>query len=90
MTVLDDADLEYTRDLGASTYLSAYVHLMSRKLGIDDSDDEAVNGMALQMLDTLNLSTYAAWCGLMNDKSEVENALKELRGAVEALYAPIE
>jgi|RhiMethySRZTD1v2_1073278.scaffolds.fasta_scaffold567419_4 hypothetical protein len=86
MTDLDDADLEYTRDLGASTYLSAYVHLMSRKLGIDDSDNEAVNGMALQMLDTLNLSTVAAWCGLMNDKDGVENALKELRGTVEALY----
>lgn len=89
MTELDNVELEHTRDLGAITYLSAYVHLMSRKLGIDDSDNEAVNGLAIQMIDTLNLSTLAAWCGLMNDRQGAEEALNELKGTVDALYAPI-
>lgn len=85
MTPLSDAELIKARDLGAATYLSSYVHLMARNIGVDDSDDEGVNAMALQMVEAVNLGTEAAFRALMNDRSGMENALVQLRDALETL-----
>jgi hypothetical protein len=88
MTKLSDTDLLRARDLGAASYLSAYAHLMARHLGIDDSDTDAINAMALQMAKALALGTEAAWCALMSDRNGMNNALARLQKETEALAKP--
>jgi hypothetical protein len=58
---------------------------MSRQLGVDDSDNEAVNVMALEMVDVLNLSTQAGWCALMGDRKGLLKVMDSFRSAVETL-----
>lgn len=84
-TSLSTEELERARDLGAATYLTAYIHLMSRQLKVDDSDNEAVNIMALDMVDILNLSTQAGWCALMGDRKGLLKVMDNFRSAVETL-----
>lgn len=82
---LSDEVLELARDLGAATYLSACIHLMARHLGVDDSDDEAINAMATQMIESVNLGTEATWCALMSDREGMHRALERFCATVEAL-----
>ena len=58
---LSDAELTKARDLGAATYLSAYVHLMARNLGVDDRDHQGINAMAGALVEPVNLATEAAF-----------------------------
>jgi len=60
-------ELILARDLGAAMHMSAYVHMMARQLGIDDTDQVAVNDMALQMVDPVNVAVEACWRGMMSD-----------------------
>lgn len=82
---LSDSELYRARDLGGATYLSAWVHLMTRKLGVDDSDLVSVNDMALSMLEPLNHAMQACWCSMMKDQPGMADAMGKFRRAVEAL-----
>jgi hypothetical protein len=82
---LSNEELAHTRNLGAAAYLGAFVRLMARHLEIDDSDEEALNALALEMVESVNLGTEAAWCSLMNDRQGMDNALARLRDTVEKL-----
>jgi hypothetical protein len=55
---------------------------MSRQLGVDDSDHEAVNTMAFEMVTILNLSTQAGWYALMGDRKGLLGVLEQFRIAV--------
>lgn len=79
---LSNEELEDARDLGAATYLSAYVHLMARRLDVDDSDTVAVNQMAVAMIPVINLATEAAWRASMKDRTGAHKALKDLRDRI--------
>lgn len=81
---LSTEELEYARDLGAATYLSAYIHLMSRALKVDSSNHIEVNLMAAQMVEPLNHAVEACWRGMMNDRSGMFEAMVRFRKAVEA------
>jgi hypothetical protein len=83
---LSDVELEHARDLGAATYLSAYVNLMARRLKVEDSyTKEAVISMVAEMVEPINLGTQIAWCALMNDEDGANTRLEELRITVEKL-----
>lgn len=58
---------------------------MSRQLGVDDSDKEAINVMAVEMVDILNLSTQAGWYALMGDRKGLLKVMDNFRSAVEKL-----
>lgn len=79
-TSLNDQELRHARDLGAATYLTAYVRLMARELGIETEafDQKQINAMALDMVEATNMATEAAWCALMKDRQGVDSALKRL------------
>jgi hypothetical protein len=77
--------LYHARDLGAITYASAYINLMAIHHGIDNSDQKAMNEMAVRIVPAINFGTQAAWCGLMGDQDGRNIALEQLRSATEAL-----
>lgn len=79
--------IEHARDLGAVTYLSAYVHLMAHHLGIDADDNAVVKAMAVDMVEPINRATEAAWCALMNDRDGMAKALTTLKELLEELAA---
>lgn len=85
MPRLSDTDLRRARDLGAATYLSSYTHLMGRQLKIEGMEDDAINAMALEMVEPLNFATQAAWCAMMGDHQGMHNALRKQRLALEKL-----
>lgn len=85
MDFLSDEQLENAQSLGAATYLSAYVRRMARELGVDDSDKNAMNLMAVEMVESVNLGTEAAWRALMNDRPGMNDALDRLRKTLENL-----
>jgi hypothetical protein len=58
---------------------------MSRQLKVDDTNNEAVNAMAIEMVDILNLSTQAGWCALMGDRKGLLKVMDRFRSAVEKL-----
>lgn len=81
-------ELERGRDLGAATYLSAYIHLMLRELGIAHfaSDTAGVNSMVEQMVEPMNIATEAIWRALMDDHSgEMEKVLERFRESLDAI-----
>lgn len=82
---MTNKQLEFARDLGGATYLSAYVHLMARELGVDDSDLVSVNDMALPMLEPLNIALECCWRATMKDHAGQAEAMGRFRRAVEAL-----
>lgn len=82
---VSNEELRQGRDLAAAVYLTAYIRLMARELGVDELDDEAVRAMALEMIDSLNLGTQAAWCALMNDRPGMGKALRRLGTAVRSI-----
>jgi hypothetical protein len=79
MTELNDELLRRARDLGAASYVSAYIHLMMRELGVDDTDNQAVNALASEMIEPINLATEAAFRALMADTVGMDHALDRLR-----------
>lgn len=84
-TSLSTEELEHARDLGAITFLSSYVHLMSRQLGIDDSDNTTINTMTLQMLEPVNLGIEAAWYALMGDEKGLQTTMERFQDAMKTL-----
>lgn len=82
---LPTEDLERARDLGAATYVSTYVRLMMRALGIDESDTESVNAMALRMVDPLSTATEVIWRALMDDHKGKDETLRRFRTQLEAM-----
>lgn len=86
MTVLSNEQLQHARDLGAASYLSAYVHLMTRVLDIDDSDNVAINEMASTMVEPINIATEAAWRALMGDTVGMDQTLKRFREHLDEIH----
>lgn len=79
---LSNEELEHARDLGAATYLSAYIHLMARRLKVDESNTVAVNQLAVSMIPILNLACQAAWCAHMKDRMGAHNAINKLKDEI--------
>lgn len=82
---MTDAELARARDLGGATYLSSCCHMLARKLGVDDLDNEAINAMALKMLPALNIAMETAWRGLMHDDEGMTLTLKRFEYQVTLL-----
>ena len=83
-------DLQKAKDLGFATYLSAYVQLMGRNLGItgDDPDagtQQALNQMALTMVEPMNLATEACWRALMHDHRGAKDKIQRFEEALKQL-----
>lgn len=72
-------ELERARDLGAAAYCAAYIHLMARELGIDESDTDGIRTMLVQMVEPMNHATETIWRALMNDNLGKEQALIRFR-----------
>lgn len=84
-TELSNSELQLARDMGAATYLSAYIWLMAEQLEIKDLDNESVTAMALTMVDALALSTEATFRALMSDRTGVQDAIRRLQQELIAL-----
>lgn len=67
-----DSLLEYGRDTGAVMYLTAYVRLMCRAIGVDDTNVDAVQAMVVQMVEPLSKATEATWRAMMADDEWTE------------------
>lgn len=65
-------------------YLSAYVNLITRHMGLDGTNEE-MNALAVEMVDTVNLATQIAWCALMSDPNGVSKGMEELKTTVDKL-----
>lgn len=72
-------ELERAKDLGAAAYCAAYIHLMARELGIDETDTEGIRTMIVQMVEPMNHATEAIWRALMNDNVGKEEVLIRFR-----------
>lgn len=85
----DDETLRKSQELGAATYLTAYIVRMARAMDINsqqfEADTEGVNQMVLQMIEPLNHATAAIWCALMIDATGRDLAIERLTVALEAL-----
>lgn len=81
-----EEDLQHARDLGAVTYLRAYILLMMRALHVNDEPDtsDAVNAMILVSVDPLNLATEAIWRAMMQDE-KFEKTIDEFRESLRKL-----
>lgn len=82
---LPRAELEKARDLGAAMYLSAYGHLMARELGIDETDNEGIKRMMLQLIEPMNDATEAMWRALMEDEDGMYKALRRFEDRLHKL-----
>lgn len=79
------SELQNRQYLGAVVYLSAYLMLMHRELGVDDASDEYLRMTTLQMVMPMNHATEAIWRALMKDADGMEKAVQEFRAALHAL-----
>lgn len=79
MTNMSDRDLRMARDLGAATFLNAYIRLMAKEMGITGLSTEAVVKLAELMIEPLNISTEATFRWLMNDTGGSKDAVHRLR-----------
>lgn len=86
---LPTSELQNARDMGAATYLSAYLRLMIRELGVDQGDTEIQNAMVrsmvLQMIAPINHATESIWRAMMEDHKGMEEALQRLRDSLDQL-----
>jgi len=82
---LSTFDMMRMRDLGAAVYLSAYVHLLARNLGIDDKDHEAINAFASALVEPVNLAAEAAFRALVNDRAGSDELMDQLREQLSTL-----
>lgn len=48
----------------------------------DEFDEEAINAMALQMVESLNYATQTTWCAMMKDRPGVDNSLELFKSAL--------
>lgn len=85
MTDLSREEMEKARDVGATVYLSAYVHLMGHHLHIADPTKEAFNTIAELMVDPLNLATEATWRAIMGDQEGCDQVMAQLKAGLEKL-----
>lgn len=85
---LSTTELELARDMGAATYLSSFIWLMSDQLGVKDLTNDSVNAMAILMIEPLNLATELAFRKLMGDEEGVTDAILRLRRAIDLLPTP--
>lgn len=79
---LSTEELEQSYEMGMAMFCSAYVQLMTRELGIDVQDKEALKPMILQMVEPMNDATEAVWRALMHDHLGKEEALIRFRKAL--------
>lgn len=86
---LPTRELEHARDMGAATYLAAYLRLMIRELGVEKGDAESqtamVRSMVLQMIAPMNHATESIWRAMMEDNKGMEEALQRLRDSLDEL-----
>lgn len=82
---LSDDDLKRARDLGAATYVTAYVTMMAKELGIKDIDLAAANALAMHMVEPLNLATEATFRKLMEDDAGTADTLRRFHMALKQL-----
>lgn len=86
---LETEQLIKARDLGAATYLNAYIRLMAQALSVtDEVDTEGVNAMAGMMVEPLNIVTEMAFRKLMGDEKGVAESVLRLRRAIDTLPPP--
>lgn len=93
MSDLSKEDLYTHMEMAMASYVSLYTRVMLRELGIDESYESDVpdrKKMALQLVEPLNHASYAAWCAVMRDKDGVDQAMEELKQAIDAIPIPIE
>lgn len=81
---LPTEELQRAQHLGAATYLGAYLHLVTRALGVDTTPD-AINAMVLTMIEPMNHATKAMWYAMMNDP-KLDEALFEFRECLSVLH----
>jgi hypothetical protein len=79
---LPTSEIEHARDVGAVTYLGAYLRLMLRALGVPTPDNDEFNVMLLEMVEPMNHATQVIWCALMEDVNGAERALKEFKDSL--------
>jgi hypothetical protein len=79
------SELMHKRDLGAILYLSCYLQMMHRELGIDDVSDEYLRMTVLQMVMPMNHATEAIWRALMHDETGVEETIQRFRESLRGL-----
>lgn len=84
MSDIPTVQIEHMRNVAAAGYLKLYCRLMARTIGVDDSDDEGLAAMAIEMVEPLNTANEAIWRALMKDKGWKET-LQLLRKQLEAL-----
>lgn len=85
---LSTTELELARDMGAATYLSSFIWLMSDQLEVKDLTNDSVNAMAILMIEPLNLATELAFRKMMGDEEGVADAILRLRRAIDLLPTP--
>jgi hypothetical protein len=83
---IPESELFQKRDLGAVIYLSCYIQLMHRALGVEELNDEYIRMTVVQMVMPINYATEAAWRALMNDRKGSEEALANMKRSLELLY----
>lgn len=79
-------ELQSKRDLGAVIYLSCWLQLMHRELGVPPANSDYLRMTALQMVMPINYVTEAAWRAMMNDRKGADEAVENLRNCLESLY----
>lgn len=67
------------RDVGAVTYLSAYIRLMGRSLNVPEPTKLDIGRMVLSMVEPMNHATEAIWRALMKDDIGKEEAIERFR-----------
>jgi hypothetical protein len=84
---MTDNDLENAQMAGAAMYLRAYLHRMSRKIGVPlkDIDPDDIDEMALSMVPAINHATTAMWGALMKDTYTVAQAVEKFQRDLEKL-----
>lgn len=83
---LSGEQLLQARDLGAATYLSAYIHLMARGMNIVLDKREA-NAMAVEVVHAMNHATQGMWCALMKDGHGMRNAIALYQAQLDEIAA---
>lgn len=81
---LTEEELKHAQDMGAATYLSAYVHRMAAHLGVEGTTEE-LKAMAVALSDCMSFGTQAAWCALMKDQEGTDRSMGQLDEALENL-----
>lgn len=79
---LSDEELNRAKLLGAATYVSAYLRQMARAIGAE-VDDEGLNVMVVELIDTLNAATMAMWGAVVGDELVMRRGQDEFKRELE-------